>query len=58
MAYNPSFKNMIGKNLQLLYADEQVKKVISLAPFVSFRSNRNLKKVFSKVYLTFTGKEF
>ena len=43
MIYNPAFKNLsqvIRKNLQLLYADEQVKKP---APFVSFRSMRNLK---------------
>ena len=30
-------------NLQLLYADEQVKKVFSSAPFVPFRRTRNLK---------------
>ena len=44
--YNPAFKNlfqMIRRNLQLLYADEQVKKVFSPAPFVSFISTRNLK---------------
>ena len=43
---------MIRKNLQLLYADEQVKKVFSPAPFVSFRSPRNLKSylVRSKIY--------
>ena len=37
---------------QLLYADEQVKKVFSLAPFVFFRSTRNLKSylVKSKIY--------
>ena len=53
--YNPAFKNLsqvIRKNLQLLYADEQVKKVFSPAPFVSFRSMRNLKSylVRSKIY--------
>ena len=43
---------MIRKNLQLLYAGEQVKKVFSPAPFVSFRSTRNLKSylVKSKIY--------
>ena len=46
MTYNPAFKNLfqvIRKNLQLLYADEEAKKVFSPAPFVSFRSTRNLK---------------
>ena len=46
VTYNPAFKNLsqvIRKNLQLLYADEQVKKVFSPAPFVSFRSMRKLK---------------
>ena len=55
MIYNPAFKNLsqvIRKNLQLLYADEQVKKVFSPSPFVSFRSMRNLKSylVRSKIY--------
>ena len=55
MTYNPAFKNLfqvIRKNLQLLYADEEVKKVFSPAPFVSFRSTRNLKSylVRSKIY--------
>ena len=55
MTYNPAFKNLfqvIGKNLQLLYADKEVKKVFSPAPFVSFRSTRNLKSylVRSKIY--------
>ena len=52
VTYNPAFKNLsqvIRKNLQLLYADEQVKKVFSGAPFVSFRSTRNLKKLFGKI---------
>ena len=47
VTYNPAFKNLshvIRKNLQLLYADEQVKKVFSPAPFVSFRSTRNFKR--------------
>ena len=52
VAYHPAFKNlsqMIRKNLQLLYADEQVKKVFLPAPFVSFR---NLKSylVRCKIY--------
>ena len=42
VTYNPVFR-VIRKNLQLLYADEQVKKVFSPAPFVSFRITRNLK---------------
>ena len=55
VTYNPGFKNLsqvIRKNLQLLYADEQVKKVFSPAPFASFRSPRNLKSylVRSKIY--------
>ena len=55
VTYNPAFKNLfqvIRKNLQLLYADEQVKKVFSPASFVSFRSTRNLKSylVRSKIY--------
>ena len=43
---------VIRKNLQLLYADEQVKKVFSPAPFVFFRITRNLKSylVRSKIY--------
>ena len=56
VTYNPASKNLsqvIRKNLQLLYADKQVKKVFSPAPFVSFRSTRNLKSylVRSKIYL-------
>ena len=55
VTYNPAFKNLfqvIRKNLQLLYADEEVKKVFSPAPFVSFRGTRNLKSylVRSKIY--------
>ena len=55
MTYNPTFKNLfqvIRKNLQLLYADKQVEKVFSPAPFISFRSMRNLKSylVRSKIY--------
>ena len=55
VTYNPAFKNLvqvIRKNLQLLYADEEIKKVFSPAPFVSFRSTRNLKSylVRSKIY--------
>ena len=55
VTYNPAFKNLsqvIRKNLQLLYADEQVKKVLSPASFVSFRSTRNMKSnlVRSEIY--------
>ena len=55
VTYNPAFKNLsqvIRKKLPLLSADEQVKKVLSPAPFVSFRSTRNLKiyLVRSKIY--------
>ena len=55
VTYNPAFKNLfqvIRKNFQLLYADKEVKKVFSPAPFVSFRSTRNLKSylVRSKIY--------
>ena len=55
VTYNPVFKNLfqvIRKNLQLLYADEEIKKVFSPAPFVSFRSTRNLKSylIRSKIY--------
>ena len=52
---NPAFKNLfqgIIKNLQLLYPDEQVKKVFSPIPFVSCKSTGNLKRylVRSKIY--------
>ena len=55
VTYNPAFKNLfqvIRKNLQLLYADEEVKKVFSSALFVFFRSTINLKSylVRSKTY--------
>ena len=46
VTYNPEFKNLfqvIRKKLPLLYADEEVKKVFSPAPFGSFRRTRNLK---------------
>ena len=45
MTYNPAknLSQVIRKNLQFVYPDEQVKKVFSPAPFVSFRSTRNLK---------------
>ena len=51
MTYNPAFKKLfqlIRKNLQLLYADKEIKKVFSPAPFVSFRGAINLKR--SKIY--------
>ena len=44
--YNPSFKNLsflIRMNFQFLYADPETKRVFMPAPFVSFRSARNLK---------------
>ena len=55
VTYNPEFTNLfqvIRKNLHLLYADEEVKKVFSSGPLVSFRSTRNLKSylVRSKIY--------
>ena len=55
VTYNPPFKNLslvIRKTLQLLYADKQVKKVFSPAPFIFFKSMRNLKSylVRSKIY--------
>ena len=55
VTYNPAFKNLlqvITKHLQLLYADEQVKKMFSPASFVSFRNIRSLKSylVRSKIY--------
>ena len=55
VTYKPNFKNLcflIRKNLQFLYADPETKRVFTPAPFVSFRSARNLKSflVRSKVY--------
>ena len=55
VTYNTNFKNLsflIRKNLQFLYADPETKRVYTPAPFVSFRSVRNLKSflVKSKVY--------
>ena len=56
VTYNPAFKilfQVIRKNLQLLYAEEEVEKVFSPAPFASFRSARNWKSYLlrSKIYL-------
>ena len=53
--YHPRLKglsSLIKRNLQYLYADQEVKKVLTPAPFVSFRSARNLNSflVRSKVY--------
>ena len=53
--YHPRLKdlrNLIKRNLQYLYADQDIKKVFTPAPFVSFRSARNLKSFLlrSKVY--------
>ena len=55
VTYNPNFKNLsflICKNLKLLYADPETKRVFTPAPFFSFRSFRNLKSflVNSEVY--------
>ena len=55
VTYNPAFNNLfqvIRKNFQLLYADEQFKKLFSPVPLVFFRSMRNLKSylVTSKIY--------
>ena len=52
---NPAFKNLfqvIKKPLQLLYADEEVKKVFSPVPFFSFRSTRNLKSYLVRSKIT------
>ena len=46
LTYNPNFKNLsflIRKNLQFLYADTETNRVLTPAPFVNFRSARNLK---------------
>ena len=53
--YNPRLKDLSSltkRNLQHLYTDQEVKKVSTCAPFVSFRSARNLKNflIRSKVY--------
>ena len=53
--YYPRLKDLsslIKKNLQYLYADREVKKVFTPAPFVSFSSVRNLERflVRSKFY--------
>ena len=55
LTYNPNYNNLsflIRKNLQFLYADPETKRVFTPAPFVSFRSTRNLKSflVRPKVY--------
>ena len=53
--YHPRLKDLsslIKRNLQYLYADHEFKKVFKPAPFVSFKSARNLKSFLlrSKVY--------
>ena len=53
--YHPRLKDLsslVKRNLQFLYADQEVKKVVTPTPFVPFRSARNLKifLVRSKVY--------
>ena len=55
VTYNPEFTNLfqvIRKNLHLLYADEEVKKVFSSGPLVSFRSTRNLKSYLVRLRFT------
>ena len=42
------FSSLIKRNLQYLYADQEVRKVFYTWPFVSFRSARNLKSVLVK----------
>ena len=53
--YHPRLKDLsslVKRNLQYLYPDQEVKEVFIPAPYVSFRSTRNLKSflVRSKVY--------
>ena len=51
VTYNPAFKDLfqvIRKKLQLLYADEQVKEVFSLAPCF-LQKHEKLEKLFGKV---------
>ena len=53
--FHPRLKDLsslIKRNLQYLYPDQELKKVFTPAPFVSFRSARNLKSflVRSKFY--------
>ena len=46
LTYNPNYNNLsflIRKNLQFLYTDPKTKRVFTPAPFVTFRSVRNLK---------------
>ena len=55
VTYNPVVKNFIQvtrKNLQLLNAEEEIKKVFSPDSIVSFRSTKNLESylVMSKIY--------
>ena len=55
MTYHPRFHNLtaIIKNyFTFLYAEERVKRVFTLAPFVSFRSGYSLRNylVRAKVY--------
>ena len=55
LTYHPRFHNLSGiikKLFTFLYAEEQVKKVFTPAPFVSFRTGYSLKNhlVRSKVY--------
>ena len=55
LTYNPAFNGssqVTKKILQLLYADEQVKKVFSRTTFVSFRSTKNLKSHLVWLYLS------
>ena len=48
LTYNPNYNNLsflIGKKLDFLYADPETKRAFTRAPFVSFRSARNLKRL-------------
>ena len=47
LTYNPNYNNLsflIGKKLHVLYADPETKRAFTGAPFVSFRSAKNLKR--------------
>ena len=51
MTYNLAFKNLfqvIRRNAQLLYPDDEVKKVFSPAPFVFFQKYEKHEKVFER----------
>ena len=55
LTYHPSFKSMgkiINKNLYLLYMNNEVKKVFTPKPMISFRSARKMSSylVRAKLY--------